>query len=196
MSPPPSAAATRPTLKPVPAEYSDDERRLLLKLAHQSIEALLDDREVDTTPPTPHLGEKRGAFTTLHLDGQLRGCVGYVFPVHSLYQTVAETAAAAAFRDIRFYPVTREEAPRLKIELSILSPLRNILPGQVEIGVHGLVITEGPRRGLLLPQVPIEHGWDRETFLCQTCVKAGLAADAWKSGAVLECFTAEVFGEI
>ncbi len=195
MSPLPSSAVT-PTLKPVPSEYSDDERQLLLKLAHQAIEALLAGTEVDTTPPTPHLAEKRGAFTTLHLDGQLRGCVGYVFPIYSLYRTIAETAAAAAFRDIRFYPVNPEEAPRLKIELSVLSPLRNLLPEQVEIGVHGLVITDGPRRGLLLPQVPIEHGWDRETFLCQTCVKAGLDPQAWRRGAIIEAFTAEVFAEL
>ena len=179
-----------------PAEYSFQERGLLLQLAHRAIEARLANRDLVLKPPTPHMEEKRGAFTTLHLEGELRGCVGYVIAVYSLYQTVAETAVAAALHDIRFPPVTAEEAPRLKIEISVLSPLCPISPEQIEIGRHGLVITYGTRRGLLLPQVPLEHGWDRLTFLEQTCLKAGSPPDAWRRGAVIEAFTAEVFAEI
>jgi AmmeMemoRadiSam system protein A len=178
------------------SEYAQEERELLLQLAHRSIEAALSGRKLDLTPPTAHLAEMRGAFTTLHLDGRLRGCIGYVIPVHSLYQTVAETAEAAAFDDPRFQPVTDEEAPQLSIEISVLSPLRPIRPEEVVTGVHGLIVTKGGRRGLLLPQVPVEWHWDRETFLSQTCLKAGLPPDAWRQDIYLQAFTAEVFGEV
>ena len=176
-------------------EYSLEERGHLLKLAHASIEARLRGEQADVTPPNEHLAERRGAFTTLHLDGKLRGCIGYVFPVATLYRTVAETAAAAAFEDPRFYPVDQEESRRLEIEISVLSPLKPITADEVEVGKHGLVVTHMGRRGLLLPQVPVEWGWDRETYLDQTCLKAGLPPDAWKKGAKLEAFTAEIFGE-
>ncbi len=187
-----SSAAPAPSPE---TEYPPEERRLLLRLAHEIIEAALDGREVDTTPPTDHLAQPRGAFTTLHLAGQLRGCVGYVMPVHPLYRTVAETALAAAFHDTRFYPVRQEEAPQLEIEISVLSLLQPIEVDDIEIGRHGLVVTFGSRRGLLLPQVPVEHHWDVKTFLEETCHKAGLPPDAWERGATLEAFTAEVFGD-
>jgi AmmeMemoRadiSam system protein A len=141
------------------------------------------------------LSEPRGVFTTLYLDRELRGCVGYAVAVAPLYRAVAETARAAAFDDSRFLPVTREEAPRLEVSLSVLSGLVPIRPEAVEVGRHGLVISQGARRGLLLPQVPSEHGWDRETFLDQTCRKAGLPPDAWRKTATIEAFTAEVFGD-
>ena len=176
-------------------EYSAEERQLLLRLAHDSIEAWLEECELDLTPPSPHLTEPRGAFTSLHLGERLRGCIGYVFPTDSLYKTVADTAKAAAFDDPRFEPVTRAEAPDLKVEISVLSPLQSISPDEVVVGKHGLIVTYGSRRGLLLPQVPIEWKWNRETFLAQTCLKAGLPAAAWQHGADLQGFTAEVFGE-
>ena len=176
-------------------EFTSEERLVLLKLAHESILSALERREISLAPPSPHLSERRGGFTTIYFQGLLRGCVGYVFPVTSLYRTVAETARAAAFEDTRFSPITLEEAPELEISLSILSPLKAIAPEEVEIGLHGLVIIQGGRRGLLLPQVPVEHHWDRVTFLEQTCRKAGLPPDAWRKGATLEAFTAEVFGD-
>jgi AmmeMemoRadiSam system protein A len=108
---------------------------------------------------------------------------------------VIDTARAAAFEDTRFCPVTIEEARNLEVELSILSPPRPIAPEEIEIGRHGLLISMGGHRGLLLPQVPMERGWDRVTFLEQTCRKAGLPSDAWQKGAVIEAFTAEVFGD-
>jgi uncharacterized protein len=193
MSPSPSDTAAA---KLIPAaEFSREERACLLRLAHDAIGARLADRELDLTPPSPHLGERRGAFTTLHLHDGLRGCVGYVYAIYPLYRTIAETAVAAAFHDIRFSPVTLEEAPLLKVDISVLSPLRPIAPEEIEIGRHGLVITYSGRRGLLLPQVAVEHGWDALTFLEQTCVKSGSPSDAWRSGALIEGFTAEVFGE-
>jgi AmmeMemoRadiSam system protein A len=194
MSPPRSDTAAQPAAQP--GEYSSEERGALLRVAHQAIEARLAGGELKLVPPSEHLEERRGAFTTLYLKSGLRGCVGYVFPVYSLYRTIAETAVAAAFSDIRFLPVTQAEEPLLKIEISVLSPVQPILPEQIEIGRHGLVITYGVLRGLLLPQVPVEHGWDRLTFLEQTCLKSGSSPDAWQQGAVIEAFTAEIFGEI
>jgi AmmeMemoRadiSam system protein A len=175
--------------------FSSEERAQLLRLAHDSISSALEHREIPLDPPTPHLAELRGAFTSLHLHGELRGCVGYVLPTFPVYRAVAETARAAAFDDNRFAPVTKEEAPQLEIELSILSPATPVSAEEIEIGRHGLLITWHGRRGLLLPQVPVERGWDRITFLEQTCRKAGLPADAWQKGAVIEAFTAEVFGD-
>ncbi len=176
-------------------EFTSAERALLLRLAHDSILSALEKREIPLEPPSAHLAEPRGAFTSLYIGGELRGCVGFVLPVNSIYRAVAETARAAAFEDNRFYPVTVEEAPHLQIELSILSPPREIAAEAVEIGRHGLLISLHGRRGLLLPQVPVEHHWDRVTFLEQTCRKAGLPLDAWRMGATVEAFTAEVFGE-
>ena len=168
-----------PSPAPFASEYSADERRFLLQLAHDSIAAALRRSSLDHAPPSLHLSEARGAFTTLHLQDRLRGCVGFVQPLRPLYQTVAETAVAAAFNDPRFEPVNDEEALLLKIE----------------IGRHGLVVTHHFQRGLLLPQVAVEHGWDRETFLAETCQKAGLPPDAWLHNATVEGFTAEVFGD-
>jgi AmmeMemoRadiSam system protein A len=179
-----------------PAVFSYDQRRLLLSIAHESILAAIDRRPFTDAPPASSvLTEPRGVFTTLYLDGHLRGCVGYAAPVAPLYRAIAQTAQAAAFEDSRFNPVTAEEAKRLQISLSVLSLLFPIDPEAIMPGFHGLVISEGNRRGLLLPQVPVEHGWDRETFLDQTCHKAGLPLDAWRKGATVEAFTAEAFDD-
>ena len=177
------------------SEYSPEERQTLLQLAHRAIAAVLEDSPLDLTPPSEHLAQPRGAFTTLHLQGKLRGCIGYVIVKYSLYRTVAETAQAAAFNDPRFPPITAEEAPELKVDISVLSLPRPITPEQVVIGRHGLIVSQHGRRGLLLPQVPLEWGWDREMFLSQTCLKAGLPPDAWQHGAELQAFTAEVFSD-
>jgi uncharacterized protein len=185
----------RALLLPETYRYSATERRLLLQLAHDSIQSALEGHELYLTPPSQHLAEPRGAFTTLHLWGRLRGCIGYVSPIDSLYKTIADTARAAAFDDPRFEPVTLAEVADLKVEISVLSLPQPIRPDEVVIGKHGLIITHGNRRGLLLPQVPIEWEWDRDTFLAQTCLKAGLPPDTWQHGAELQGFTAEVFGE-
>ena len=178
-----------------PGEYSPQERAMLLRLAHASIAAALEQRDVSLSPPSKHLAEPRAAFTTLYSAGRLRGCVGHVLAVEPLWATIFHTARAAAFEDMRFDPVAPEEVPDLQISLSILSPLKPIRAEEVEVGRHGLLISHHGRRGLLLPQVPVEWGWDRVAFLEETCHKAGLPADAWRKGATLEAFTAEVFGE-
>lgn len=190
-----SLPSKNPNLEFIAGEYSPDQRTELLQLAHDAIESAVRGRRLSYKPSTSSLSEPRGAFTTLHLRRELRGCVGYVMPVYPLFQTVVETARAAAFNDNRFPPVTLNEVHELQIEISVLSPLRPIAPEQVVVGQHGLVVSLGNRRGLLLPQVPIEWNWDRETFLGHTCRKAGLPMDAWKQGALLEAFTAEVFAD-
>lgn len=176
-------------------EFSPEERALLLRLAHDSILSSLENRRLSLDPPNLHFAEPRGVFTSLYLHNELRGCVGFVLPVNPVYRAVAETARAAAFEDARFTPVTRAEAPHLQIELSILSPPKAIVAEEIEIGRHGLLISMAGSRGLLLPQVPVERNWDRVTFLEQTCRKAGLPLDAWKNGATIDAFTAEVFGD-
>ncbi len=179
------------------AEYSPEERALLLDLVHRAITAeLRGERLAPEAPPGhAHLDERHGAFVTLHLGGMLRGCVGFIQPSRGLYQTVAESALNAAFRDPRFLPVSEEEAPHLRVEVSVLSPPKPIAAEAVVVGRHGLVVSRGSNRGLLLPQVAVEQEWDAHTFLEQTCMKAGLPTDAWKRGASLQAFTAEVFGE-
>lgn len=187
-----------------PAEYSDEQRRWLLRLAHASIRAAVRRRpfemaEAEDTRLSPqmreHLREARGAFVTLHEDGELRGCIGMTMAVKPLDETVREMARAAALEDPRFTPVTRDELDKLQIEISVLSPMFAIAPEDVVVGRHGLMISYEGRRGILLPQVAPEWGWDRETFLAQLCRKAGLPMDQWRKGAKIEAFTAEVFGE-
>jgi AmmeMemoRadiSam system protein A len=179
----------------LPSDYSAEERRWLLRLAHMSIRSAVLDRPTDFPEASAHLREPRGAFTTLHKNRQLRGCIGYVIAHAPLDQTIRETARAAAMEDTRFSPVVAAELDALQIEISVLSPMFRIAPEDVIVGRHGLMISHHGHRGLLLPQVPIEWGWDRETFLAQTCRKAGLPMDSWRHGAQLEAFTAEVFGE-
>jgi uncharacterized protein len=182
------------TLNSLCAEFSIEERRTLVGIAHEAILSAFTGRSPRTVSSL-HLSEPRGAFTTLYLGGNLRGCVGYAMPIAPLHRAVSETACAAAFEDSRFAPVTEQEAPRLDVSLSVLSALFPIEPELVEVGRHGLVVCLGARRGLLLPQVPVEYDWNRETFLEQTCRKAGLPCDAWQKGATLQAFTAEVFGD-
>ncbi len=190
--PPPAASAASDFSVNV---YLPEQRRLLLALAHQVI---LSKLALEPSPEIPReekwLEEARGVFSTLYLHGQLRGCVGYALPVAPLFRAVSETALAAAFNDPRFSPVNNDEARELEVSLSVLSPLRPIRAEEIVVGVHGLLISDGSRRGLLLPQVPVENGWDRQTFLEETCRKANLPLDAWRRTAI-ESFTAEVFGD-
>lgn len=188
-------SAKPPTASELEPQYTREERTALLELAHDAILATLENRALRPFSPSAHLSESRGAFTTVYSNGQLRGCVGYPSAVMPLYKTVVETSQSAAFDDPRFPPVALSEARGLKISISILSPIFAIRPEEIAVGRHGLIISQHGYRGLLLPQVPLEHGWDRITFLEQTCRKAGLPLNAWTSGATIEAFTAEVFGD-
>jgi uncharacterized protein len=150
---------------------------------------------LDRHPPRD-ASPKAAAFVSIHIDGQLRGCIGHLAADQPLSVVVARCAVAASSEDPRFAAVTAEEVDRLDIEISVLGPLEPIAgAADIEIGRHGLVIEQAWSRGLLLPQVAIEWKWDAETFLAQTCRKAGLPIDAWKRGAKLFRFEAEVFGE-
>ncbi len=146
-------------------------------------------------PASLVLREKRGAFVTLKKNGELRGCIGYVEAVKPLYLTIREMARAAAFDDPRFPPLTASEWPQVEVEISVLSPLEEIFdPARIEVGRHGILLRQGPFSGLLLPQVAVEYGWDREEFLFHTCLKAGMAGDCWRrSGTRIYIFSAEIF---
>ena len=175
-----------------------DGRRALLAIARTAIAERLAGRRPARPSGEGVLAEPRGAFVTLRRkdDGELRGCVGRMAAEDPLAETVAEMAVAAATEDGRFDPVSAGELPSLSIEISALGPMRDIRPEEVEVGVHGLMLRCGARRGVLLPQVPVEQQWDRETFLAHTCKKAGLPADAWRRpDCELVAFTATVFGE-
>lgn len=176
---------------------SEIQRRFLLRLAREAVTArLTDGRPVKGKTDDPVFREKRGAFVTLTKGGELRGCIGYPLPVKPLAEAVAEMAVAAAFEDPRFEAVSPAELPELRFEISVLSlpePIDD--PEKIVVGRHGIIISRGFNKGLLLPQVPVEYQWDRRTYLRHGCLKAGLPPDAWEKGARIEIFEAEVFGE-
>jgi AmmeMemoRadiSam system protein A len=177
------------------------DRKLLLKLAREQIEAVLDKRQPTPPAPTPALQVESGAFVTLHLRADaglsLRGCIGQIESTGTLYETVKSVAHSAAFSDHRFSPLTVDELPSVELEISVLSPLHRIAETlEIQPGEHGLFMRRGARSGLLLPQVASERNWDRDTFLTQTCKKAGLPGDCWQdSETEIYTFTAEVFDE-
>ncbi|WP_428559851.1 MAG: AmmeMemoRadiSam system protein A [Solidesulfovibrio sp. DCME] len=175
---------------------TDEEKAFLKDLVRLRIAGRLAGREPALPePPTAKLREPHGAFVTLTLRGRLRGCIGHIVGDRPLFATIGDMAEAAAFGDPRFAPLTREEFQDIAIEISVLSPLTPCPdPALVEVGRHGLLLRRGMRSGLLLPQVPVEWGWDRETFLGQTCRKAGLEPGCWRHpDTAISWFEAEVF---
>lgn len=178
--------------------FTDEEKARLIAIARESVESVVAGRKyVPAAPAEPRLLQNAGAFVTLHSRGELRGCIGFIEARLPVYETIAEMAARSATADPRFDSVKKSELNDIDIEVSILSPLRKIeKPEDVEVGKHGLVIEKGYYRGLLLPQVATENGWDRETFLKYVCLKAGLDQNAYHDpGSTIYVFTAEVFGE-
>lgn len=174
----------------------DQDKETLRHIAKTVIESTAQGKSVpEFSVDSQVLKEKRGAFVTINKGGQLRGCIGYIQPYKPLYQTVEEMAAQAAFHDPRFNPVTKAELPDLEIEISVLTPMKRIKDiEEIEVGKHGILMEKGPYSGLLLPQVATEYGWDRKTFLEHTCLKAGLAKDAWKDeDVVISIFSADIF---
>ena len=171
-----------------------EDRIRLLALARRAIEAHV--RGASPPPVDLDLNIKAGAFVTIFCRGQLRGCLGRLTPDLPLPALVVELAQTVADSDPRFDPVRPEELVDLTLEISMLTPEYEIgSVDEIEVGRHGLIITQGSRRGLLLPQVATEHGWDRDTFLNHTCLKAGLRPSAWREGACISVFEAIVFGE-
>jgi len=172
-------------------------KKEFLKLARQTIEKkLFGKSSIQVDDSLPIFNEISGAFVTLHKKGELRGCIGNIIGIYPLAKTITEMAFASAFQDPRFAPLSKNEYPEIDIEITILSPLKKAKAEEIEVGTHGIVITRGFYKGLLLPQVATEYNMDRETFLAHTCLKAGLSKDAWKdSQTKIEIFTGIVFSE-
>jgi AmmeMemoRadiSam system protein A len=177
---------------------TDEEKQTLLKIARSSIQSALGEKPLPQKEiKSESLNRPSGVFVTLRIGENLRGCIGYVEPLFPLAQATQEAAAKAAMEDPRFMPMTLVELASITIEISVLSQLSELIDkSKIEIGKHGLVIDAGFRRGLLLPQVATEYGWNREQFLKHTALKAGLPSDAWKQKEVkLFTFTVEKFAE-
>lgn len=190
-----AAAAVPPKAGTGPGLTAAEKKRLH-QIAKQSIEARLrGDNPPRLDKLTATLEEPRGAFVTLKKHGELRGCIGHIVGSKPLAETVAEMAEAAAFLDRRFPAVTAGEFSELEIEISALTPLERVSDvGMIQVGTHGILMRRGSASGVLLPQVAVEYGWDRTTFLEQTCRKAGLSKDVWKDrDTEIYIFSAEVF---
>jgi AmmeMemoRadiSam system protein B/AmmeMemoRadiSam system protein A len=170
-------------------------KKELLQLADSAINQFIKEKKViDYKTQNPDLLTRKGAFVTLKKKGSLRGCIGFIEPVFPLYETVIRAAIYAACQDQRFPPVTADELRDLEIEISVLTiPKRISDPLQIEVGKHGLIISKGDHKGILLPQVPVENNWLREEFLERACLKAGLPRNAWTSGAEIYIFETIVF---
>ncbi|HUN54233.1 MAG TPA: AmmeMemoRadiSam system protein A [Smithella sp.] len=179
-------------------ELSDKEKADLLNIARCAIAAKLNCEEMpELKIDSENLKQKRGAFVTLKKRGQLRGCIGYLNAYKPLGETVQEMAVAAAFHDPRFPCLNLDEFKHLTFEISVLSPFKRVKDiNQIKVGKHGLYIVRGCNSGLLLPQVAIEYEWDRETFLMETCCKAGLPLNAWMDKETeIYIFSADYFGD-
>jgi len=177
--------------------FTEAQQRALVEIARDAVAEHVAGRK-GGAPRVEDLPEASGAFVTLKKKGELRGCIGTLECRAPLAEEVARVAVCAAREDPRFEPVRASELDEIDVEVSVLGPLEQIDPldpTAIVIGVHGLVVERGYRRGLLLPQVATELNWDREAFLAHTCLKAGLPADAWRSGAKVYRFAAEVFGD-
>ena len=176
---------------------TEADRETLLGIARDAISVSLGGLVDPAQVRSGQVDRHAGAFVTLHTGGELRGCIGHVEADKSLADVVASCAVSAAKADPRFTPISRGELGALAIEISVLGEFERVASlADIEVGRHGLLVEDGWRRGLLLPQVAPEWGWDAAQFVAQTCRKAGLASDAWPSrGATLYRFEAEVFGE-
>jgi AmmeMemoRadiSam system protein A len=173
------------------------EKQLLLKIARETIISYVQDGII----PSPEITNKnlqvnQGCFVSIKINGMLRGCIGNFISQKPLYRLVQEMAVSAATQDPRFYPMKRGDLENFNLEISVLSPLTRISSvEEIKVGVHGIYLEKNLSRGVLLPQVAVEYGWDRETFLGQTCLKAGLSKDDWKEGANIHIFSAQVFSD-
>ncbi len=173
-----------------------------VRLARKAIEKYLEEKKVISERLGGVFAEKRGVFTTLLKNGDLRGCIGFPYPIKRLDEAIIESAISAAVDDPRFEPVRLSEMNEITLEVTILTEPEKInakpyeLPNFVEIGRHGLIVRKGLISGLLLPQVAVEFGFDAEEFLSQTCMKAGLPPDCWLTGAEVYRFEGQIFKEV
>ena len=173
------------------------EKRELLALTRATIIAAVNRHPLpEPGRPGKGLESRSGCFVTIKQQGQLRGCIGCFVAERPLWQTVQEMAVSAATRDPRFYPMKPADLADFRLEISVLSPLQRIAAvEEIRVGTHGIYLIKGAAHGVLLPQVATEYGWDRETFLRHTCLKAGLPENCWQKECELYIFSAEVFGE-
>jgi len=179
------------------SSLADSEKKLLLEIARRAVVAAVERHELSwDSPVSPALRQPAGAFVTLHKGAKLRGCIGQLPGGEPLVQVVVHCAASAALEDPRFSPVRPEEVAEIEIEISVLSALQDISPEEIVPGKHGLVVSRGWNRGVLLPQVATQFNWGAERFLAETCEKAGLNRMAWKDPQTrVQGFTADVFSE-
>ncbi len=176
----------------------ESEKKRLLDTAREAITAKTAGTDIKDRPESipPSFLEKRGVFVSLHKQGRLRGCIGYVKPHKKLYEGVVSAALSAAFEDPRFPPVTGKELDQLQIEISVLTPPSPVGSWKdIKLGTHGVVLKKGGLQALFLPQVAVEQKWDLPTTLTHLSLKAGLGPDDWREGASFEVFEALVFGE-
>ena len=179
-------------------ELNAKEKQLLLEIARQAVvQGVRTGKDQVEPREEKALNQRNGCFVTIRQNGRLRGCIGNFQSEQPLFREVASMAVASATRDPRFYPMKEADLGNFTLEISVLSPLRKAESlEEIEVGRHGLYIEKGFYRGVLLPQVATEHGWDRQTFLEQTCIKAGLPTNAWEADdAEIYLFSAQVFGE-
>jgi AmmeMemoRadiSam system protein A len=179
------------------SQLSNDDWKALVEIARRAIQsAVLENRIADFPPYPAVLSEHRGAFVSLYCGGKPRGCVGQVEKPGALADVVARSAISAALHDSRFPPLSADELPSLDIEISVLTAPEPILPEAIVVGRHGLVVSRGAERGLLLPQVATQRNWSGRRLLEETCMKAGLPRDAWRDPATrIFSFEGEVFSE-
>lgn len=173
------------------------EQKELLRIARETIVSYVTSGTVpEVTKVSAGLNAENGCFVTIKQQGQLRGCIGNFESDRPLYRLVQEMAVSAATRDPRFYPMKQQDLADFELDISVLSPLQLIESvEEIKVGKHGIYIVKGSYRGVLLPQVATEYGWDRETFLRHTCIKAGLPEDTWQKECQIYIFSALVFGE-
>ncbi|MDX2480094.1 MAG: AmmeMemoRadiSam system protein A [Desulfuromusa sp.] len=170
----------------------------LLQIARDAIIHQVKNEDYSPAPrDEKDLNIRSGCFVTITQDGHLRGCIGNFQSQQPLFQEVVTMAVAAASQDPRFQPMSRDELNNFSLEITILSPLEKISAiNQIEVGTHGIYIVKGHNRGVLLPQVATDYGWDRETFLQQTCVKAGLSENSWQQpDAEIFIFSGQIISE-
>ena len=174
------------------------EQKELLKIARNTVVDYITNGKVPVlTTESPGLNLHSGCFVTVKQKGELRGCIGNFVSEQPLYLLVQEMATSAAIRDPRFYPMKSEDLADFKLDISVLSPLKKAASvDEIKVGTHGIYIVKGSYRGVLLPQVATEYGWNREQFLQHTCIKAGLPEDAWQGECEIYIFSAQVFGEV
>jgi hypothetical protein len=174
---------------------SSKEKNLLLEIAREAIVSYVQNGTIpECEVQNSNLQVQQGCFVCIKINGMLRGCIGNFLSDKPLYKLVQEMAVSAATRDPRFYPLKTDDLKDFDLEISVISPLHKINSiEEIEVGKHGLYLEKNFSRGVLLPQVAVEYGWDRDTFLSQTSIKAGLGKDDWQEGTDIYTFSALVF---